>query len=104
MIDREEVLPITRQAQVLDLSRSSVYYQPVEVSQSDLTLMRRIDELHLEHPFAGSRMLKKLLRADGFSVGRTHVRTLMRRMGLKRSTDGLGPPSHTRDIGFFHTC
>ena len=83
MIDREEALPVTRQAQVLDLSRSSVYYQPVEVSQSDLALMRHIDELHLEHPFAGSRMLKKLLRADGFSVGRTHVRTLMRRMGVE---------------------
>ena len=50
MIDREEALPVTHQAQVLALSRSSVYYQPVEVSQSDLALMRRIDELHLEHP------------------------------------------------------
>jgi len=83
MIDREEALPITRQAQVLDLSRSSVYDQPIEVSQMDLTLMRHIDELHLEHPFAGSRMLKKLLYADGFIVGRTHVRTLMRRMGVE---------------------
>ncbi|MCH9015906.1 MAG: IS3 family transposase [Gemmatimonadetes bacterium] len=83
MIDREDALPVIRQAQLLDLSRSSVYYQPVAVSESDLALMRRIDELHLEHPFAGSRMLKKLLRADGYSVGRTHVRTLMRRMGVE---------------------
>ena len=83
MIDREDVLSVTRQAQMLDLSRSSVYYLPVEVSESDLALMRRIDELHLEHPFAGSRMLKKLLCADGFIVGRTHVRTLMRRMGVE---------------------
>ena len=83
MIDREHALPVTRQAQLLELSRSSVYYQPVAVSDTDLALMRRIDELHLEHPFAGSRMLKKLLCAEGFEVGRTHVRTLMRRMGVE---------------------
>jgi putative transposase len=83
MIDRTHGLPVTRQAQLLDLSRSSVYYRAVPVSASDLALMRRIDELHLEHPFAGSRMLKKLLCAEGFEVGRTHVRTLMRRMGVE---------------------
>ncbi len=83
MIDREHALAVTRQAQLLELSRSSVYYQPVAVSDTDLALMRRIDELHLEHPFAGSRMLKKLLCAEGFKVGRTHVRTLMRRMGVE---------------------
>ena len=83
MIDRTHGLPVTCQAQVLDLSRSSVYYRPVALSASDLALMRRIDELHLEHPFAGSRMLKKLLCAEGFEVGRTHVRTLMRRMGVE---------------------
>jgi putative transposase len=83
MIDRTHGLPVTRQAQLLDLSRSSVYYRAVPVSASDLALMRRIDELHLEHPFAGSRMLKKLLCAEGFDVGRTHVRTLMRRMGVE---------------------
>jgi putative transposase len=83
MIDRTHELPIGRQATLLDLSRSAVYYQPVGVSDADLELMRRIDELHLEHPFAGSRMLKKLLCAEGFEVGRTHVRTLMRRMGVE---------------------
>ena len=83
MIDRTHGLPVTCQAQLLDLSRSSVYYRPVALSASDLALMRRIDELHLEHPFAGSRMLKKLLCAEGFEVGRTHVRTLMRRMGVE---------------------
>jgi len=83
MIDRTHGLPVTCQAQLLDLSRSSVYYRPVVLSASDLALMRRIDELHLEHPFAGSRMLKKLLCAEGFEVGRTHVRTLMRRMGVE---------------------
>jgi putative transposase len=77
MIDRTHGLPVTRQAQLLDLSRSSVYYRAVPVSASDLALMRRIDELHLE------RMLKKLLCAEGFEVGRTHVRTLMRRMGVE---------------------
>ncbi len=83
MIDQTHGLPVTRQAQLLDLSRSSVYYRPVALSASDLALMRRIDELHLEHPFAGSRVLKKLLCAEGFEVGRTHVRTLMRRMGVE---------------------
>jgi putative transposase len=83
MIDRSHALPVKHQAQLLNLSRSGVYYQPVPVSDADLALMRRIDELHLEHPFAGSRMLKKLLCAEGFEVGRTHVRTLMRRMGVE---------------------
>jgi putative transposase len=83
MIDRTHPLPVTRQAALLDLSRSAVYYQPVAISDSDLIMMRRIDELHLEHPFAGSRMLKRLLREEGFVVGRTHVRTLMRRMGIE---------------------
>ena len=77
MIDPEHVLPIRRQAEVLGLARSSVYYQPVPVSEQDLALMRQLDELHLEHPFAGSRMLMKLLRADGFTVGRKHVTTLV---------------------------
>jgi len=83
MIDREHVLPVTHQAQLLELSRSAVYYRPTPVSDGDLVLMRRIDERHLEHPFAGSRMLKQLLRNDGFVIGRTHVRTLMRRMGIE---------------------
>ena len=83
MIDRSHALPLKRQAELLDLSRSGVYYQPVPVCDTDLALMRRIDELHLDHPFAGSRMLKKLLCAEGFEVGRTHVRTLMRRMGVE---------------------
>lgn len=83
MINQEHVLPISRQAELLDLSRSAVYYQPVPVSDGDLALMSRIDELHLDHPFAGSRMLKRMLCDDGFEVGRTHVRTLMRRMGVE---------------------
>jgi len=83
MIDRTHALPLVRQCQILRLARSSAYYQPREVSADDLALMRRLDALHLEHPFAGSRMLRDLLRADGHAVGRKHVATLMRRMGIE---------------------
>jgi len=83
MIDSTHPLPIVRQAQLLDLSRSSVYYRPQPTSDEDLVLMRRIDELHLEHPFAGSRMLRDLLNREGFAVGRKHVTTLMRKMGIE---------------------
>jgi putative transposase len=83
MIDRHHDLPITRQAQALGISRGSVYYLPRPVSESDLVLMRRIDELHLEHPFAGARMLRDLLGQEGTTVGRKHVATLMRRMGIE---------------------
>jgi putative transposase len=60
-----------------------VYYHPEPISDADLALMRRIDELHLEHPFAGSRMLRDMLRREGVEVGRRHVATLMRRMGIE---------------------
>jgi putative transposase len=83
MIDGGHDLSIMRQAQLLDLSRSAVYYRPQPASAADLALMRRIDELHLEHPFAGARMLRDLLRQDGYAVGRKHVATLMRRMGIE---------------------
>ena len=83
MIDREHDLPIAKQAEVLNISRSSVYYLPRPVSAADLALMRRIDELHLELPFAGSRMLRGLLAAEGRKTGRRHVKTLMRRMGIE---------------------
>ena len=82
MINSRHTLPITRQARLLAVARSSVYYTPRPVSESDLALMRRIDELHLELPFAGSRMLRDLLRREGHKIGRKHVRTLLRRMGL----------------------
>jgi putative transposase len=83
MIDRNHHLPIKRQAELLNIGRGTVYYHPEPVSESDLRLMRRIDELHLEHPFAGSRMLRDLLTREGFEVGRRHVGTLMRRMGIE---------------------
>ncbi|MGY3078143.1 putative transposase [Bradyrhizobium sp. LM6.10] len=82
MIDREHDLSITKQAEVLQISRGSVYYVPRPVSDADLAIMRRLDRLHLEFPFAGSRMLRGLLAAEGCKVGRRHVKTLMRRMGI----------------------
>ena len=83
MIDRGHALPITRQATALGISRSSVYSRPRRVSDADLALMRRIDELHLDYPFAGSRMLQGLLAAEGCTAGRLHVSTLMKRMGIE---------------------
>lgn len=83
MIDRKHDLPITKQAVALGISRGSVYYIPRLTSAADLILMRRIDELHLEYPFAGSRMLQGLLIAEGYGVGRLHVATLMKRMGIE---------------------
>jgi putative transposase len=83
MIDREHELPIARQAKVLNISRGSVYYRPKAVSAADLALMRRIDELHLEFPFAGARMLRDFLKREGFDVGRRHVTTLMKHMGIE---------------------
>ena len=83
MIDREHDLPLTRQAEVLKLSRSSLYYLPRPVSPADLAVMRRIDELHLDYPFAGSRMLRDLLRGEGIAIGRRRVATMMKRMGIE---------------------
>jgi len=83
MIDRTHALPLTRQAEVLKLSRGSLYYQPRRVSPADLAIMRRIDELHLDYPFAGSRMLRDLLKGEGVEIGRQGVITMMRRMGIE---------------------
>lgn len=83
MIDRSHPLPLVKQAQVLGISRSSVYYLPQPVSPEDLALMRRIDELHTEYPFAGARMLRRFLKLEGVAVGRKHVSTLMRRMDIQ---------------------
>jgi putative transposase len=83
MIDRQHRLPVVQQCRLLELSRSSVYYVPQPLSEADQTLMRQIDELHLEHPFAGSRMLRDFLQNNGVAVGRKHVASLMRRMGIE---------------------
>ncbi len=79
MIDREHDLSITKQAEILKVSRGSVYYLPRPVSSADLEIMRQLDRLHLEYPFAGSRMLRGLLALQGCKIGRRHVKTLMRR-------------------------
>jgi putative transposase len=98
MIDQAHALPVTRQAELLELSRSNVYYRPQPVPEADLVLMRRIDELHLASPLAGSRMLRDILKLEGFEVGHKHVRTLMDTMGiatLYRKRNSSAPhPAH----------
>jgi len=98
MIDRDHDLPVVRQAKVLNLARSTVYYKPRPVSAEDLALMRRLDELHLDYPFAGARMLRSLLRREGVLVGRRHVATLMKRMGIsaiyRRPNTSRPTPGH----------
>jgi putative transposase len=83
MIDRSHRLPISSQAKALSISRSGVYRLTRAVPAADLAIMRRMDELHLDFPFAGSRMLRDLLNAEGVKIGRQHVTTLMRRMGME---------------------
>ena len=83
MIDRSHELPLAGQAKALGISRGSVYYLARPTSDADLVLMRLIDELHLEHPFAGSRMLRDMLKAEGREIGRRHVATLMKKMGVE---------------------
>ena len=99
MIDRNHQLSIVRQAKLLDISRGAVYYEPRPISQADLALMRRIDELHLQHPFMGARMLKRELAKEGSEVGRRHIGTLMRRMNIEALAPKPGTskarPGHT---------
>ncbi len=76
-------LSIARQAKALKISRGAVYYKPRPVSDADLQIMRRVDQLHLEHPFMGARMLRDMLNREGLEIGRRHVATLMRRMGIE---------------------
>jgi len=98
MIERDHDLPIGRQAKALNISRGSVYYKPRPISPADLVLMRRIDELHLEYPFAGARMLRDMLGREGFAIGRRHVATLMKRMGIaaiyRRPNTSKTAPGH----------
>jgi putative transposase len=83
MIDRSHPLPLSQQARELGISRGSVYYLPRQVAAADLTIMRRIDELHMDYPFAGSRMLRDLLAGEGEVTGRLHVATLMKKMAIE---------------------
>ena len=99
MINRTHDLPVVRQCQLLALSRSTVYSQPQPVSEAALALMRRIDALHLDYPFAGARMLRDLLRREGHTIGRKRVRTLMTRMGInavyRKPRTSQRHPAHT---------
>src|SRR3712207_5292476 len=99
MIDRSHALPLAWQAEALGIRRGSVYYAPWPVSASDLALMRRMDELHLDYPFAGSRMVRDLLVGEGFSVGRLHVATLMKRIDIealyRKPNTSKPAPGHT---------
>ena len=83
MIDRGHELALIRQADLLGLRRGSLYYRPRPVPAADLAVMRRIDELHLDYPFAGRRMLRDLLRGEGIPIGWERVASMMRRMGLE---------------------
>jgi putative transposase len=83
MIDKGDALTVTRQCDLLDLSRSFVYYTPAPLSASEMELMLKIDEIHLEYPFYGSRKIRNELWAKGYDVGRDKVRRLMRRMGIE---------------------
>jgi putative transposase len=83
MIDRNHDLPVAKQSRALRVARSTVYYKQRPVPAEDLAIMRLLDELHLDHPFAGARMLRGLLRGKGVHVGRRHVATLMKRMGIE---------------------
>lgn len=98
MIDRSHDLPVARQARALGISRGSVYYLPKPASAIDLAIMRRMDELHLEYPFAGSRMLRDLLRHEGFLIGRLRVASLMKKMAIdaiyRRPNTSKPTPGH----------
>lgn len=83
MIDKEDSLSVTRQCEILELSRSGVYYNPVPLRARELEIMRQIDEIHLLSPFYGSRNIRNDLWAKGYNIGRDHVRRLMRRMGME---------------------
>ena len=83
MIDRDHGLPLRRQAAVLQLSRSTLCYEPRPVPAAELAVMRRVDALHLDDPFAGSRMMRDVLRGEGIAIGRERVVTMMRRMGIE---------------------
>lgn len=101
MIDHNHDLPVVRQCKILELARSTAYYTPKPTSSEDLALMRRMDELHLEFPFAGSRMLRDLLRNKGQPVGRKGIRRLMKQMGIEalyRKTEHKSQARRTSDL------
>jgi putative transposase len=98
MINRDHKLPLSRQAELLNISRGTIYYKSRDVSVADLNIVRRLDALHLDYPFAGSRMLRDMLAREGVSIGRRHVRTLMKKMGIeaiyRRPNTSKAAPGH----------
>ena len=104
MIDRDHELSITRQAKLLNISRGTVYYLSLPVSPADLALMRKIDALHLEHPFMGARMLRDQLARQGIHAGRRHIRTLMLRMGIEALAPQPGTSHATPGHKIYPTC
>lgn len=98
MINRDHKLPLARQAELLNISRGTIYYKSHDVSVADLNIMRRLDALHLDYPFAGSRMLQDMLVREGISIGRRHVRELMKKMGIeaiyRRPNTSKAAPGH----------
>ena len=98
MINRDHKLPLSRQAELLNISRGTIYYKSRDVSVADLNIMRRLDALHLDYPFAGSRMLRDMLAREGVSIGRQHVRTLMKKMWIeaiyRRPNTSEAAPGH----------
>ena len=98
MINRDHKLPLARQAELLNISRGTIYYKSRDVSVADLNIMRRLDALHLDYPFAGSRMLQDMLVREGISIGRRHVRALMKKMGIeaiyRRPNTSKAAPGH----------
>jgi len=100
MIDRTDKLPVKRQCEILELSRSGIYYTPVPISAKDLELMRKIDEIHLAYPFYGSRKIRNELWAKGYDIGRDRVRRLMRQMGIEalyvKPRLSLAHPGHVK--------
>ena len=98
MIDRSHALPISHQAELLNLSRGGLYYKPVPISDTDLELTREMDRLHTEYPFAGARMLRDFLKRRGYQIGRRHVGRLMGLMGIERSIARRKAPRPTPSI------
>lgn len=100
MIDKQEVLPVTRQCNLLDIGRSGIYYTPAPLSAKEIELMRKIDGIHMEYPFYGSRKIRNELWAKGYDVGRDRVRRLMRRMGIEalyvKPRLSLAHPAHVK--------
>ena len=98
MINKDNDLPMTRQCVLLSLNRSTVYYRPQDVSEIDLKLMRRIDEMHLKRPFYGSRRIRDWLQDEGHDINRKRVQRLMRQMGIR----ALYPKPRTSKPGKGH--